>query len=266
MQTTAPDIAKAKGQRKLVMITAYDHPTARILDPHADMLLVGDSLAMVVLGHPDTLSVTLDEMLHHTRAVSRTAKKALVVGDLPIGSYQQSVAQAVDAATRMVRDGGARAVKMEGAGVTEQVRAVVRTGIPVMGHVGLTPQFTAVLGGFKVQAKTAATAAKLLDEALALQDAGCFAIVLEAIPPEVAREVTSALSIPTIGIGAGVECDGQVLVVHDVAGLAGAFRPKFVKKYADLETELSNAAAAYANEVRSGAFPGPEHVYPMDPA
>ncbi|EGJ48845.1 3-methyl-2-oxobutanoate hydroxymethyltransferase [Desulfocurvibacter africanus] len=263
---TAPDIASRKGGERLAMLTAYDYPTALALDQAgADMLLVGDSLAMVVLGHPDTLSVTLDEMVHHTKAVSRAARRSLVVGDLPFLSYQAGVERAVLAAGRLVQEGGARAVKLEGAGYLREVEAMVRAGIPVMGHVGLTPQLVAGLGGFKVQGKTAETAARLVREAMALEAAGCFSIVLEAVPSVVAREITARVSIPTIGIGAGPHCDGQVLVIHDVLGLFERFTPKFVKRYAELGNLMQEAAGRYMYEVRQGAFPADEHGFGMDP-
>lgn len=262
---TAPDIAGRKGGERLAMLTAYDYPTALALDQAgADMLLVGDSLAMVVLGHPDTLSVTMDEMVHHTKAVSRATRHALVVGDLPFLSYQAGVEQAVLAAGRLVQEGGARAVKLEGAGYLREVEAMVRAGIPVMGHVGLTPQLIAGLGGFKVQGKTADAAARLVHEAKALETAGCFSMVLEAVPSVVAKEITSRLSIPTIGIGAGPHCDGQVLVIHDVLGLFERFTPKFVKRYADLGNLVQEAAGRYMYEVRQGTFPADEHGFGMD--
>ncbi len=264
---TAPDIAGRKGGQRLAMLTAYDYPTALALDQAGvDMLLVGDSLAMAVLGHPDTLSVTLDEMVHHTKAVSRAAQRALVVGDLPFLSYQAGVERAVLAAGRLVQEGGARAVKLEGAGYLREVEAMVRAGIPVMGHVGLTPQLVAGLGGFKVQGKTAEAAALLVREAQALEAAGCFAVVLEALPAVVAREITARLRVPTIGIGAGPHCDGQVLVVHDVVGLFERFTPKFVKCYAELGKLMQDAAREYAREVREGAFPADEHAFAMNAA
>ncbi len=264
---TAPGIADRKGGQRLTMLTAYDYPTALALDQAGvDMLLVGDSLAMAVLGHADTLSVTLDEMVHHTKAVSRAAQRALVVGDLPFLSYQAGVERAVLAAGRLVQEGGARAVKLEGAGYLREVEAMVRAGIPVMGHVGLTPQLVAGLGGFKVQGKTAEAAALLVREAQALEAAGCFAVVLEAVPAVVAREITARLRVPTIGIGAGPHCDGQVLVVHDVVGLFERFTPKFVKRYAELGKLMQDAAREYAREVREGAFPADEHSFAMNAA
>lgn len=262
---TAPDIAGRKGGQRLAMLTAYDYPTALALDQAGvDMLLVGDSLAMAVLGHADTLSVTLDEMIHHTKAVSRAAQRALVVGDLPFLSYQAGAERAVLAAGRLVQEGGARAVKLEGAGYLREVEAMVRAGIPVMGHVGLTPQLVAGLGGFKVQGKTAEAAALLVREAQALEAAGCFAVVLEAVPAVVAREITARLRVPTIGIGAGPHCDGQVLVIHDVVGLFERFTPRFVKRYAELGKLVQDAAREYAREVRDGLFPAEEHCFAMD--
>jgi len=264
---TAPAVIAAKGERKLAMLTAYDYAAARLAEAAGmDMLLVGDSLAMVVLGHEDTLSVTMEEMLHHVKAVSRGAERALVVADMPFLSYQVSVADAVANAGRFLKEGRAGAVKLEGGReVVPQVRAIVAAGIPVLGHVGLTPQHVAALGGFKVQSKTARAAAKLLDDALALADAGCFGVVLECIPAPVAAVVTKALPVPTIGIGAGPDCDGQVLVFHDVLGLYERFQPKFVKQYAALGQLAVEALTRYADAVRNSDFPGPEHAFSMDP-
>lgn len=263
---TAPDVTAAKGARKLAMLTAYDYAAAVLAEAAGvDMLLVGDSLAMVVLGHEDTLSVTMDEMLHHVRAVSRGAKQALVVADMPFLSYQVSVEQAVANAGRFLKEGRAGAVKLEGGReVAPQVRAMVAAGIPVLGHVGLTPQHLAALGGFKVQSKTAEAAAKLLDDALALAEAGCFGIVLECIPAPVAAVVTRALPVPTIGIGAGPDCDGQVLVFHDVLGLYDRMRPRFVKQFAALGDLAVEALTRYVEAVRKADFPGPEHVFSMN--
>ncbi len=264
---TAPAVAAAKGERKLTVLTAYDYAAARLAEAAGiDVLLVGDSLAMVVLGHEDTLSVTMEEMLHHTRAVSRGAEKALVVADMPFLSYQVSVSEAVANAGRFLKEGRAGAVKLEGGReVAPQVRAMVAAGIPVLGHVGLTPQHVAALGGFRVQSKTAEAAAKLLADALALAEAGCFGVVLECIPAEVAAVVTRLLPVPTIGIGAGPDCDGQVLVFHDVLGLYDRLRPKFVKQYANLGDLAVEALTQYADAVRNSAFPGPEHVFSMPP-
>ena len=264
---TAPAVTAAKGTRKLAMLTAYDFAAARLAEAAGvDMLLVGDSLAMVVLGHEDTLSVTMEEMLHHTKAVSRGATNALVVADMPFLSYQVSVPEAVANAGRFLKEGRAGAVKLEGGQeVLPQVRAIVAAGIPVVGHVGLTPQHVAALGGFKVQSRTAEAAAGLLDDALRLADAGCFALVLECIPAKVAALVTERLPVPTIGIGAGPDCDGQVLVFHDVLGLYDRFLPKFVKRYAQLGELAVGALTQWADAVRNGTFPGPEHVFSMDP-
>jgi 3-methyl-2-oxobutanoate hydroxymethyltransferase len=265
-QLTAPDIRAAKGSRRLAMITAYDFPSARLVEEAgADMILVGDSLAMVVLGRADTLSVTMEEMLHHTRPVAAAASRALVVADMPFGSYQVSVEKAVANAVGLLSDGGARAVKVEGAGHIEAVSAMVRAGIPVQGHIGLTPQSLAELGGFKVQGRTAPAAARLMSEAKALEDAGCFSLVLECLPGELGREITAAVSIPTIGIGAGPGCDGQVLVFHDILGLFERFTPKFVKRYATLGEAARQALAAYCREVAEGTFPGSEQTFGPGP-
>lgn len=264
---TAPAVVAAKGVRKLPMLTAYDYAAARLAEAAGiDLLLVGDSLAMVVLGHEDTLSVTMEEMLHHVRAVSRGAQKALVIADMPFMSYQASVSEAVTNAGRFLKEGRAGAVKLEGGReVTPQVRAMVAAGIPVLGHVGLTPQHVAALGGFKVQSKTAKDAAELFADAMALAEAGCFGVVLECIPAPVAAAVTKALPVPTIGIGAGPDCDGQVLVFHDVLGLYDRIHPKFVKQYAELGKSAVGALTQYAQAVTKGTFPGPEHVFSMAP-
>ncbi len=260
---TVPDILAAKGNRKLAVVTAYDHASARLADQAGmDVLLVGDSLAMVVLGHEDTLSVTMEEMLHHTRAVARGTQTALVVGDMPFLSYQASIEGAVRNAGRFLKEGRAQAVKIEGGReMAPQIRAMTDAGIPVMGHVGLRPQQVARMGGFKVQSKTAEQAAYLLEDARIVAEAGCFAVVLEAIPARVAAVVTEKLPVPTIGIGAGGGCDGQVLVFHDILGLFDRFTPRFVKKYAEAGKMLTEALARYASEVREGAFPGPEHEF-----
>lgn len=262
---TVPDVMAAKGQRKLTMVTAYDYATAVWVDRSGiDMVLVGDSLAMVMLGHEDTLSVTMEEMLHHTRAVARGIARALVIGDMPFMSYQASVEQAVINAGRFLKEGRAQAVKLEGGtSVLSQVRAIVNAGIPVQGHIGLTPQSIAQLGGFKVQGKSAETAKRLIDDALALADAGCFSIVLEAIPAPIAEKITEAVPVPTIGIGAGPNCDGQVLVLHDMVGLFDRFVPKFVKQYDLLGKRMLEALRRYKQEVEEGLFPGPEHSFGM---
>ncbi len=266
-QLTAPDIAAAKGARRLAVITAYDYPSGLMADQAgADIVLVGDSLAMVVMGLPDTLGVTLDEMLHHTRCTARGVGSALVVGDMPFLSYQQSVEQAVLSAGRFLKEAGARAVKLEGGlPMVPTVRALVRSGIPVMGHVGLTPQHIATIGGFKMQGKTAESAKALLDDALALCDAGCFSIVLEAVPAEAAALITEAVPVPTIGIGAGPHCDGQVLVLHDVLGLYDRQSPRFAKRYAELGKAGTDAVRRYCDEVRAGAYPDEAHSTRMPP-
>jgi len=262
------DFARRKrhGER-IAMVTAYDAPSARLADEAGvDGVLVGDSAAMTVLGHDSTVPITVDEMLMLTRAVSRSAHRALVVADLPFGSFQVSNRAALQNAVRFVKEGGAAAVKLEGAGRTlARVRAIVGAGIAVMGHIGLTPQSAVALGGYKPQGRTAREARRLRDEALALEEAGCFAIVLEAMPAEVAARVSDALAIPTIGIGAGVSCDGQVLVWHDLLGLSSGHVPTFVKRYAELAQTTAAALRAYVSEVRSGAFPEARHTYPMAP-
>jgi len=265
-RVTVPDVIASKGKRKLTMLTAYDFPTARWVDQSGmDMVLVGDSLAMVVLGHEDTLSVGMAEMIHHTKAVSRAVERALVVGDMPFLSYQASIEQAVLNAGRFLKEGRAQAVKLEGgARVLPQVSAIVAAGIPVQGHLGLTPQSAAQFGGFKVQGKTAEAAKILIEDAQELAAAGCFSIVLEAIPAPIAARITEAVPVPTIGIGAGRDCDGQVLVIHDVLGLFDRFVPKFVKQYAHLGTNIQEALTRYREEVANGVFPGPEHTFNFD--
>jgi 3-methyl-2-oxobutanoate hydroxymethyltransferase len=255
---------KERGER-IVMVTAYDAPGARFAeDAGVDIILVGDTAAMVVLGHEGTVPVTMDEMIFLTRTVARAAKRPIVIGDMPFGSYQVSDEAAVENAIRFVKEAGADAVKLEGAGPSlPRVKAIVGAGIPVMGHVGLTPQSATMLGGFKTQGKTAEAALRLVDEARALEAAGCFAVVLEAVPAPVAAVITETLSVPTIGIGAGLECDGQVLVYHDLLGLSEGHLPRFVKRYANLSREIRDALEHYADEVRSGAFPEEQHTYEM---
>ncbi|MGE4292083.1 MAG: 3-methyl-2-oxobutanoate hydroxymethyltransferase [Desulfovibrio sp.] len=259
---TAPDIQAAKGERKLCMITAYDYPAALLADASGvDMILVGDSLAMVVLGHEDTLSVSMDEMVHHTRAASRGTSRALLVADMPFLSYQADVAEAVRNAGRFLSEGHARAIKLEGGkDYAPHVAAMVRAGIPVMAHLGLTPQYVATLGGFKAQGKSAQAARAMLDDAKAMEDAGAFSIVLECIPEETAALITEAVSIPTIGIGAGKSTDGQVLVLHDLLGLFDRFVPRFVKQYAQIGQLITETLQRYCADVRSGAFPAEEHT------
>jgi 3-methyl-2-oxobutanoate hydroxymethyltransferase len=263
---TLADLAKmtASGE-KIVMVTAYDAPGARLAEEAGiEILLVGDTAAMVVLGHDSTVPVTMDEMLFLTRTVARTVTRPIVVGDMPFGSYNVSDEDAVRNAVRFVKEGGADVVKLEGAGPSlSRAAAIVAAGIPVMGHIGLTPQTETMLGGFKTQGRTAAKARRLLSDALALEAAGCFSVVLEAVPTPVAARITEALTVPTIGIGAGPECDGQVLVYHDLLGLTEGRAPRFVKRYAHLSEEIRGALTSYAGEVRNGTYPAPEHTYAM---
>jgi 3-methyl-2-oxobutanoate hydroxymethyltransferase len=259
-----PELAELKRRgQKLAMVTAYDFPSGRIADEAGvELVLVGDSAGMVVLGNESTVPVTMDELLMLTRAVVRGAKRPLVIADMPFGSFQGSDEAAVDNAVRFVKEAGADAVKLEGAGPTlSRVQAIVGAGVPVMGHVGLTPQSATMLGGFKAQGRTAEKAERLYEDALALEAAGCFAIVLEAVPAPVAARVTEALQVPTIGIGAGADCDGQVLVWHDLLGLYAGKAPRFVKRYADLAGEARRAIEAYVDDVREGRFPEEQHTY-----
>lgn len=254
---------KRRRGEPITVLTAYDYPTAHLVDEAGvDAILVGDSLAMVVLGHPNTLSVSMEEMLHHARAVSRGSRSALLIGDMPFMSYQADHAEAVRNAGRFLQDAGMDAVKLEGGRpFVETVKAIVRAGIPVQGHIGLTPQSVNALGGWRVQGRTAAAARTLLDDALALQDAGCFSLVLESVPYRLATHITENLAIPTIGIGAGPGTSGQVLVLHDVLGLYDRFTPKFAKRYAELGEAISAAVGAFRAEVEGGTFPGREHSY-----
>lgn len=249
----------------IAMITAYDAPSGRLADlAGADVILVGDSAAMTVLGHDSTVPATMEEMLVLTRAVTRGARRPLVVGDMPFGSFQVSNELAVTNAIRFVKDAGADAVKIEGAGpMLDRVRAIVGAGIPVMGHIGLTPQSATALGGFKAQGRTAAKAAQLVRDALELEQAGCFAVVLEAVPTPVAARITELLAVPTIGIGAGGDVDGQVLVWHDLLGLYEGRAPRFVKQYAQLATSIQKAVEAYVGDVRERRFPEEVHTYGM---
>ena len=265
-KVTAPQVRARKGRDKLTMVTAYDAPTARIADrAGADMILVGDSVANVVLGHDDTLAVSVDVMIHHTAAVSRTKPRALVIGDMPWLSYHTSPAETVENAGRLVREGGAEAVKLEGGRKRlPMVEAVLDAEIPVMGHLGLTPQSFHAMGGYRVQGKEAQAAYELISDANALADAGVFAMVLEGVPDIVAEMVTNEVTVPTIGIGAGIHCDGQVLVFHDVTGLgAGEYVPKFVRSYASLADDAVEALEAFFADVRSGAFPSDAETYHM---
>lgn len=263
---TAPAIRVRKGASPIACITAYDYCTGLIADQSgADLVLVGDSVAMVVLGHEDTLSVTMDEMLHHTRAASRGVKRALLVADMPFLSYNISVEQALTNAGRFLSEARAKAVKLEGGQtVVPQVKAIVEAGIPVLGHIGLTPQHVARFGGFKAQAKTAEGVKALLDDALALEEAGVFAIVIEAVPEEAAKLITEAVSVPTIGIGAGPVTDGQILVYHDVLGMFDKFTPKFVRRYAELGELSTETLRRYCEDVRHGHFPAEKHTLHMD--
>ena len=258
--------AMKRDGRKIVMVTAYDAPGARFAeDAGVDVVLVGDTAAMVVLGHEGTtVPVTMDEMLFLTRTVARAARRPVVVGDMPFGSYQVSDEDAVRNAIRFFKEAGADAVKLEGAGPSvSRVRAIVAAGIPVMGHVGLTPQSATLLGGFKTQGRTAEKALQVVADARELEEAGCFAVVLEAVPAPVAARITDVLTVPTIGIGAGAACDGQVLVYHDLLGLTEGHLPRFVKRYANLSREIRDALEAYAGDVRAGSFPAEEHTYAM---
>jgi 3-methyl-2-oxobutanoate hydroxymethyltransferase len=261
-----PELGELKRRgEKIVMVTAYDAPSARLADDAGvELILVGDSAAMVVLGHDSTVPASMDEMLMLTRAATRGAKRPIVVADMPFGSFQISDEEALENAIRFVKEAGADAVKLEGAGTSlSRVRAIVGAGIPVMGHIGLTPQSATALGGFKAQGRTAAQARHLVEDARALEAAGCFSLVLEAVPAPVAERITRELSIPTIGIGAGAACDGQVLVWHDLLGLYEGHAPRFVKRYADLGTEIRRALEAYAEDVREGRFPEEQHTYAM---
>lgn len=262
---TAPDIAAAKGRDEpLVMVTAYDAPSARVVDgAGVDMILVGDTLAMVVLGYDDTLQVTTEDMAHHVGAVARTKPHALVVGDLPWMSYHVSREETVRNAAALIR-AGAAAVKLEGGRKRlEAISAILDTEIPVMGHLGLTPQSIHAMGGFRVQGKQLDAARRIVDDAVALAEAGCFAIVLECVPDGVARMVTDAVAVPTIGIGAGRHCDGQVLVYHDLLGMEDRLHPRFVRRYADLGAEATAAVGRFAEDVRARRFPSSEETYHM---
>lgn len=261
---TILDVQAKKDQRQpITMVTAYDYPTAVMADRAGiDVILVGDSLAMVVLGHENTVTVTMEEMLHHCRAVAKGARHPLLVGDMPFMSYHLSPAQAVKNAGRFLKEGNMDVVKLEGGRErTQAVRAIVDAGIPVMGHIGLTPQTISMLGGFRTQGRTVEAALRLIDDALALEEAGCFSLVLEAIPDRVATLITERLRIPTIGIGAGAGCDGQVLVLHDMLGMFDRFTPKFVKKYADFFEIGTKALQQYRQDVEQRVFPRPEHAF-----
>jgi 3-methyl-2-oxobutanoate hydroxymethyltransferase len=261
---TVPEILSRKNsKKKITALTAYDYSFAKLLDAtDLDIILVGDSLGMVSLGHDNTLAVTMENMIDHTRAVKKGAKRALVVSDMPFMSYQVSVEQAVTNAGRLIQDGRASAVKLEGgARMADRVQSIVQAGIPVMGHIGLTPQSVHQFGGYKVQGRNYLDSRQIKQDASELQNAGIFALVLEGIPCELAEEITAELKIPTIGIGAGVKCDGQILVLHDLLGLNQDFAPKFVKQYAQLADHLKKAVVEYIKEVRTETFPNQEHSY-----
>ena len=260
-------VATARQQKKdgdkITMLTAYDYSTAKLMDEAGiNMLLVGDSLGMVMLGYEDTLSVTMEDMIHHTAAVCRGAKNTLVVGDMPFMSYQVSVEEAVYNAGRLMKEGRCQAVKLEGgASVCPQIRAITNASIPVMAHIGLTPQSINAFGGFKVQGKSEEAAKKLLEDAKAVEEAGAFAVVLECVPAKLAELISKSISIPTIGIGAGAGCDGQILVYQDMLGLFSDFTPKFVKKYANVGEMMTQAFRDYIADVQEGSFPAPEHTF-----
>lgn len=264
---TPVDIQAMKNKGgKICMLTAYDYPMALLEDRAGiDIILVGDSLGMTVLGYDNTIPVTMEEMIHHTKAVTRGAKYALVIGDMPFMSYNTSERDAIFNAGRFLKEGKADAVKLEGgASVQDVVKAIVKAGIPVMGHIGLTPQTLSMLGGFKVQGKDAQAAQKIIDDALLLEDAGAFSVLLEAIPAPIAKRITERLKVPTIGIGAGVHCDGQVLVVHDMLGLFDRFTPKFAKRYVNLNDLMLKAFETYREEVFKGDFPTDQHSFHID--
>jgi 3-methyl-2-oxobutanoate hydroxymethyltransferase len=260
---TIPLLVAAKGVERIAMLTAYDAPSAALLDSAGvDVLLVGDSVEMTVYGEANTLSATMDSMIRHSRAVSRAVKRALVVGDMPFLSYQTDTARAVENAGRFLAEGGCAAVKLEGGTRSlPAIEAILAADIPVMGHIGLTPQSYHKLGGFKVQGREPATAREIREDAKALAEAGCFAIVLECVPAALAAEITREVPVPTIGIGAGASCDGQVLVFHDVMGLTRDLRPRFVRRYADLSTTIEEAAKAFTRDVRDGSFPSAEESF-----
>jgi 3-methyl-2-oxobutanoate hydroxymethyltransferase len=263
-KVTVPSIKAMKEQdEKITMLTAYDTPFARILDEAGvDILLVGDSVGSVVVGYPNTLPVTIDEMIYHTRAVVTGTERALVVIDMPFMSYQISIEDAKRNAGRMIKESGAEAVKLEGGvNMKEAIKAIVDIDIPVMGHIGLTPQSIHQMGGYKVQGKVEEQKQKIMADAVAVEEAGAFSVVMECIPTELAQEITEQLTIPTIGIGAGIHCDGQVLVIHDLLGLMGDFRPKFVKSYVNLHQVISQAVEEYMNEIKKKQFPTEEHTF-----
>lgn len=261
--TVSTILEQKKNGEKITMLTAYDYSTAKLIDEAGiNSILIGDSLGMVMLGYEDTLSVTMEDMIHHTKAVTRGAKNALVIADMPFMSYQTSVYDAVVNAGRLIKEGGAQAVKLEGgATVCEQIRAITNASIPVMGHIGMTPQSVNAFGGFKVQGKSEEAARKIIEDAKAIEEAGAFGIVIECVPAKLSKLISEVVSIPTIGIGAGAGCDGQVLVYQDMLGMFSDFTPKFVKKFADVGTIMNTAFKAYIDEVKSGSFPSEEHGF-----
>jgi 3-methyl-2-oxobutanoate hydroxymethyltransferase len=261
--TTATFRKMKKEAEKITILTAYDYPTAKLMDNSGvDALLVGDSLGMAVLGYEDTTKVTMDDMLHHIKAVARGAQRAMVIGDMPFLSYHISRSESVKNAGRIIQEGSAQAVKLEGGKeVIEDIKAIIKAGIPVMGHIGLTPQSVHKFGGYFIQGKTGKQAQSLIDDAIALEEAGVFSIVLETIPAQLGKEITDRLSIPTIGIGAGLNCDGQVLVAHDMLGLFQGRIPKHVKIYTDIGEQIESATAKYVDDVKNGEFPKEEHSF-----
>ncbi len=267
-KVTIADLQRRKAEGgKLAMLTAYDYPMAKLVDEAGvDLVLVGDSLGMVVLGYETTAQVTMEEMLHHAKAARRGVSRALFIGDMPFLSFRGSTDDAVKNAARFVQEAGCDAVKVEWkSGIEDVVKAIVDAGIPVMGHVGLTPQTAAAEGGFGIRGKDAASATRIIGQAMALEEVGCFSMVLECVPDLVAQEITKRLTVPTFGIGSGPSCDGQVLVTYDLVGLFERFTPRFVKRYATLAQTVREAAAAYVRDVRAGTFPGPEHTTAMTP-
>ena len=266
-KVTIIDIQKMKSDgKKIAVLTAYDYPFARLIDEAGvDIILVGDSVGMTVLGYENTLPVTIEDMIYHTKAVKRGIKRALLVADMPFMSYQVSIDDALKNAGRLIKEGGAEAVKLEGGiAIQEIVSAIVEIGIPVMGHIGLTPQSIHKFGGYKVHGRKSIEAREIIEDAKALEDAGVFSIVLEGIPLELAKEITQKIKIPTIGIGAGQFCDGQVMVIHDIIGLSGEFKPKFVKRYAEGGEIIKNAVKEYIKDVADGNFPTDDHSYFME--
>ena len=264
--TVSTLLSQKQNGDKITMLTSYDYSTAKLIDEAGvNTILVGDSLGTVILGYEDTLPVTMEDMIHHTRAVTRGAKNALVIADMPFMSYQTSVCDAVKNAGRLIKEGGAQAVKLEGgAAVKEQIKAIVNASIPVVGHIGLTPQSINTFGGFKVQGKSEESARKIIEDAKIIEEAGAFMLVMECVPERLAKIITESVNIPTIGIGAGKYCDGQVLVYQDMLGMFTDFVPKFVKKYADVGEIMKNAFSEYIKEVKSGTFPAEEHTFKID--